>query len=438
LSTYPTAIDDAASLYTPVDALSSRTLQTTASVQILAGDSSISVASAAGFADAYGILSIDDELVFYTARNASQFTGCQRGAFGTVAAQHALGATVRANMVSGFLTALQAAVVAIETELGTVAARNYVRATGNQAVAGVKTFQDGVDLGAGTKAATGLARMPNAGAVKWRKADDSGDIGLFLNASDHIVFDAVVEFATGQTFGAFSYPDGTTTSKGIVQVEATGGVSVAAGVISLAASGVTPGTYPKVTVDAKGRVTNGVALAAIDLPGHTHLTSEISSGAFGVLRGGTGLNTIAAGKMLYSPSDDTLAELSVGTGLTLGNATLSLASHTHAQADVTGLVNDLAAKAALAGATFTGAVAVSIGASSDDPFTVSGDNSNLGDHTLLKVLNNGELIIAGGTGNGYRLADLGSVNNPSGWAGVLKVKTPSGTTLGYILLYTNP
>ena len=40
--------------------------------------------------------------------------------------------------------------------------------------------------------------------------------------------------------------------------------------------------------------------------------------------------------------------------------------------------------------------------------------------------------------NGYRLAELMAANNPSGWSGVLKVKTPAGATLGYILLYTNP
>jgi hypothetical protein len=28
--------------------------------------------------------------------------------------------------------------------------------------------------------------------------------------------------------------------------------------------------------------------------------------------------------------------------------------------------------------------------------------------------------------------------NPSGWSGVLKVKTPGGATAGYILLYSNP
>jgi len=31
-----------------------------------------------------------------------------------------------------------------------------------------------------------------------------------------------------------------------------------------------------------------------------------------------------------------------------------------------------------------------------------------------------------------------SASTPSGWAGVIKVKTPAGATLGYILLYSNP
>ena len=42
-----------------------------------------------GFAATYGILSIDDELIVYTAKTGTQFTGCQRGAFGTAAASHA-------------------------------------------------------------------------------------------------------------------------------------------------------------------------------------------------------------------------------------------------------------------------------------------------------------------------------------------------------------
>ena len=67
-----------------------------------------------------------------------------------------------------------------------------------------------------------------------------------------------------------------------------------------------------------------------------------------------------------------------------------------------------------------------------------GPGSKLADHTLLEVTAGGELIIAGGTGNGYRFAELMGATNPSGWSGCLKVKNPAGATAGYILLYSNP
>ena len=72
------------------------------------------------------------------------------------------------------------------------------------------------------------------------------------------------------------------------------------------------------------------------------------------------------------------------------------------------------------------------------PLKIHGPGSNLADSTLLELTANGDLILAGGSGNGYRLAELMAVTNPSGWAGVIKVKTPAGATLGYILLYSNP
>ena len=143
MANYPSAIDDASSLYSPVDAFSTKPLETTASQQILAGDSTITVGSTSGFAATYGILSIDDELVIYTAKTATQFTGCQRGAFGTPAAQHSSGVSVKANMVSGFLTALQSAVLAIENEIGVTSALNYVRKDGTVTITGLKTFVDG-------------------------------------------------------------------------------------------------------------------------------------------------------------------------------------------------------------------------------------------------------------------------------------------------------
>jgi hypothetical protein len=144
----------------------------------------------------------------YTGKTATQFSGCQRRVFGTASAGHKNGAAASANMVSGFITALQSAVVAIENELGIAAARNYIRKDGAVTVTGLKTFH--VEFGSGAKSSTGLVHLPNAGAVKWRKQDNSGELGMALNASNHIAMDAIIDFAPGQTFGASTVPDATT------------------------------------------------------------------------------------------------------------------------------------------------------------------------------------------------------------------------------------
>jgi hypothetical protein len=85
-----------------------------------------------------------------------------------------------------------------------------------------------------------------------------------------------------------------------------------------------------------------------------------------------------------------------------------------------------------------GPLVVSAINSTDSPFKVRGPGSNLADHTLIEVTGGGELIIAGSTGNGYRLAELMGATNPSGWSGVIKVKSPAGATAGYVLLYSTP
>ncbi|MBI4907861.1 MAG: carbohydrate binding domain-containing protein [Acidobacteria bacterium] len=221
-------------------------------------------------------------------------------------------------------------------------------------------------------------RLPNDGALRWRKAVNSGDLGMSLNAANHVAMEAIIDFAVGQTFGAFSYPDATTGSKGIVQIDAVGGIAVNAGVISLANSGASPGTHTKVTVDAKGRVTTGASLAAGDLPSHTHVAGDIASGAFGVPRGGTGLTTVAANKLLYSPSQDTLAELSIGSGLSLAGGVLALGSHSHAESDVTGLVSDLAARP-LKGLGFAPSRAAVINSAG----AIDGALGNIGDCVLV-------------------------------------------------------
>lgn len=619
MANFPNTIDDASSLYSPADAFSAKPLETITTMAVYAGDSTISVESTGvGFPDEYGILSIDDELIVYTAKNPTQFTGCQRG---TVTAQHTAGATVLANMVSAYIKALQETVVAIEQELGTASNRNYVRKDGAVTMTGAKTFVDGAEFGSGNKAATGLVRLPNTGAVKWRKADGSGDLGLVLNANDHLAADAIIDFAPGQTFGAFSYPDAGYGNKGIVQVDASGGLSVEGGVLSMGQSGATPGTYPKVTVDAKGRITSGANLVAGDLPGHTHAASDIVSGELPhkVQKDGTdvgtrrALNLVQGTRVSLEAADDaTNDRVSVTIGVsppeageitnalgyvpanregehfagpvdcgpqqTIGGPLENMAKHSEdfaaatwdknggsclvtsdaiiapdgnqtadvitavtttpvIQQQIAGLADggtytfyiwarvasgtrkisvaivNNAYAAYLAGPTqvtlttswqrfkitgtlasgqtglwivvrqyasngddwttgaihlwgaclqqgndpqkayartwasqaphtasgvAAGAIVIAAPDSTNSPLKIHGPGSNLADTTLLELTANGELILAGGSGNGYRFAELGTANNPSGWSGVLKVKTPVGATLGYILLYANP
>ena len=85
-----------------------------------------------------------------------------------------------------------------------------------------------------------------------------------------------------------------------------------------------------------------------------------------------------------------------------------------------------------------GAVVISAKDNAESPLRVYGPGSNLADHQLMELTSTGELILAGGTGNCYRFAELMGATNPSGWSGVLKVKTRAGAPAGYILLYTNP
>ena len=622
MSQYPNAIDDASTLYSPADAFSAKPLETITTMPVYAGDTTISVESTGvGFPDEYGILSIDDELIVYTGKTTTQFTGCQRGAFGTVAAQHTSGATVRANMVSAYIKALQEAVIAIQLELGTASNRNYIRKDGAVTITGAKSFVDGAEFGSGSKAVTGLVRLPNTGAMKWRKADGSGDLGLALNANDRLVADAIIDFAPGQTFGAFSYPDATHSEKGIVRVDPAGGLAVDSGVLSMPPTGVSPGTYPKVTVDAKGRVTAGANLAAGDLPAHTHTAGDIVSGELPhkVQKDGAdvgtrrALNLIQGTRVSLAAADDPANDrvsvtisasppeageitnalgyipanragehftgpVDCGPHQTIGGPLENMAKHSEdfasatwdknggsctvnsnaviapdgnqtadvitavtstpvIQQQIAGLADGgtytfyIWARVAsgtrkvslaivnnaysqyLAGPTqvtlttswqrfkITGTLASGqtglwtvvrqYSANGDDwttgdihlwgaclqlgndpqaayartwasqtphtasglaagptviaapdnatsPLKIHGPGSNLADSTLLELTPSGELILAGGAGNGYRLADLGTANNPAGWAGVLKVKTPGGTTLGYILLYSNP
>lgn len=111
-----------------------------------------------------------------------------------------------------------------------------VTLTSAQTITGAKTFSGANELGGATTATTQVT------------SDNSTKVATtaFVKAQSYLVANQTIT-ASGDATGS-----GTT-----------------ALALTLAASGVTAGTYPKVTVDAKGRVTAGTVLIATDIPSLT-------------------------------------------------------------------------------------------------------------------------------------------------------------------------
>ncbi|MFV8249756.1 tail fiber domain-containing protein [Bdellovibrio bacteriovorus] len=103
--------------------------------------------------------------------------------------------------------------------------------------------------------------------------------------------------------------------------------------LTLAASGVTAGTYPKVTVDAKGRVTAGAALAAADIP--VLDTSKLTTGTLPIARGGTGSTTgsiTGSGALTFAAggTNQNITLTPSGTGRTVLNGNVGIGTTTPA------------------------------------------------------------------------------------------------------------
>ena len=93
----------------------------------------------------------------------------------------------------------------------------------------------------------------------------------------------------------------------------------------LAPSGATAGTYAKVTIDAKGRVTTGTSLTAVDIP--THAASLITSGTLANTYGGTGVSSTAtfptAGVVVTETAVETLTNKTLTAATINGASTIS-------------------------------------------------------------------------------------------------------------------
>lgn len=114
MAIFPGAVATDSNLYIAVDNLS--TLLTDNPLTI--GATTVNVVSAALF-PSVGFISIDAEIIFYTGKTATSFTGCTRGSLGTTAASHLLNSQVDHNIVSAHHNAPKDEIIAIETFLNT-------------------------------------------------------------------------------------------------------------------------------------------------------------------------------------------------------------------------------------------------------------------------------------------------------------------------------
>ena len=112
-SNYPTSLDTVVELIQAAN-----NAQTTLNGALTANATTVAVISTALFANT-GCFAVDNELISYTGKTATSFTGCVRGFDGTTAATHNSGATVSDVITTRHHEVVVDAVLALQQKLGT-------------------------------------------------------------------------------------------------------------------------------------------------------------------------------------------------------------------------------------------------------------------------------------------------------------------------------
>lgn len=258
------------------------------------GNTTVTVASTASFTSS-GIIGIDDELIAYTGKTATTFTGCTRAFESTTAASHADGAAVKQYITAASHNVQSAAIIAIETKVGSGSSTPAV----NTVLAG---------NGTGT---SGWAQVATA-----------------------MVTDAAITYAKIQNVTSGRLLGRSTAGAGAVEEITIGsGLTLSAGTLS--ASGGGSGTVTNVSVTTangiSGTVTNATTTPAITLTLGAITPSTVNgltltAGATGwTIAGGTTSKTLTLSNTLTLAGTDG-STLNVGAGGTLGTAAFTASS----------------------------------------------------------------------------------------------------------------
>lgn len=206
----------------------------------------------------------------------------------------------------------------------------------------------------------------------------------------------------------------------------SGSTSIA---VTLVNSGVTAGTYTKVTVDAKGRVTLGASLSSADLPTYTGtLTSSQVTTALGFTPpqpGGSGASGTWGISITGTARGVGTADPAIGTGGLWVASTTGLNVARNGTAYV---VLD-AANYVLYAPTLTGG-----GASGTWGISITGNAATVGGLSVHAGTNNEANKIVRTDGNGY--ANFGWINTASGDNGTTAIDRVYASSDGYIRYYT--
>ena len=179
------------------------------------------------------------------------------------------------------------------TAIGSIPASDIPKATSSAV--------GGVSVGSGLSV-TGAGQLNHTDSITAGTTS-----GITFNAQGHITATTAL--------AASDLPVSTTSAKGGVSVP-SGALSVSgAGALTHDTSGVSAGTYPKVTVDARGHVTAGTTLSASDIPDIS--AAKLTSGTIGTSLiandAVTGGKLADASTVRFAGAPDTQGVVSFGT-----------------------------------------------------------------------------------------------------------------------------